>query len=265
MSNQITSCLKEYYPQAVGLFRDVASPISLAFLQAFPDPDTVRQTDQSAFAAFFRAQRYTHPQRVGALYERTHAPEPEADPVVIRAARLRLAALVDQLAVVRTHQGTYEHTIQTILEEVPEAQPLATLPGIDTRLVPELAAALGPNRPEEPKRFAAASDLAKLSGCAPITRASGKRRTVLRRHACDKRLRRTFYDWAMASLSWSRWARAYYDHHKAQHQAHATILRGLGQKWAKIAYAVWSSGDAYDEARHIEQLKRHEVVWALSL
>jgi len=46
----------------------------------------------------------------------------------------------------------------------------------------------------------------------------------------------------MASLSWSRWARAYYDHHKAQHQAHATILRGLGQKWAKIVYAVWSSG-----------------------
>ena len=57
----------------------------------------------------------------------------------------------------------------------------------------------------------------------------------------------------------------YYDHHKAQHQAHATILRGLGQKWAKIVYAVWSSGNPYDEARHIEQLKRHEVVWALSL
>jgi transposase len=28
LSNQIASCLKEYYPQAVGLFRDVASPIA---------------------------------------------------------------------------------------------------------------------------------------------------------------------------------------------------------------------------------------------
>jgi hypothetical protein len=151
------------------------------------------------------------------------------------------------------------------LEEVPEAQPLATLPGAAQRLVPELVAALGPNRPEAPKRFAAASDLAKLSGCVPITRASGKRHIVLRRRACDKRLRRTFYDWAMASLSWSRWARAYYDYHKGHHQAHATILRGLGQKWAKIVYAIWSTGADYDEARHIAQLKQHNVVWALNL
>jgi hypothetical protein len=161
LSHQMTSCLKESYPQAVGLFRDVASPISLAFLQALPDPDTVRQTDRRAFAAFFRAQRYTHPQRVDALYERPHAPGPAADPVVIRAARGRLAARVDQLAVVRPHQGTSEHTIQPILEEMPEAQPLAPLPGIDTRLVPERVAALGPNRPEDPKRFVAASDRAK--------------------------------------------------------------------------------------------------------
>src|SRR5215510_12002076 len=171
LSNQLTACLKEYYPQAVGLFRDAASPIALTFLQTFPDPATVRQTDRSDFAAFFRAQHYTHPQRVDALYECTHAPAPEADPIVVRAAKVRLAVLVDQLAVVRTHQGTYERTIQTLLEEVPEAPSLATLPGIDKRLVPELVAALGPNSSEQPKRFAAASDLAKFSGCAPIVTA----------------------------------------------------------------------------------------------
>lgn len=265
LSNHITSCLKAYDPPAVGWLREVASPIARAFLQAFPDPDTVRQPDRSAFTAFFRAQHYTHPPRVDALAARTHAPVPAADPVVRRAARGRRAALVDPLAVVRTHQGTYEHTIQTILEEVPEAQPLATLPGIDKRLLPALVAALGPNRPEEPTRFAAARDLAKWAGWAPLPRASGKRHTVWRRRACDKRWRRTFYAWAMASLRWSRWARAYYAHHKAQQHAQATILRGLGQQSAKIVYAVWSSGAPYDEARHIEPLKRPEVLWALSL
>src|SRR5262245_56128717 len=82
LSNHITSCLKEYSLQAVGLFRDVASPISLAFLRAFPDPDTVRQASRSDFIAFFRTHRYTHPQRVDTLYERTHASAPATDPVV---------------------------------------------------------------------------------------------------------------------------------------------------------------------------------------
>jgi transposase len=56
LRHHMTSCLKEYSPQAVGWFRDVARPISVAFLQMFPDPDPVRQTAQSAFAACFRAQ-----------------------------------------------------------------------------------------------------------------------------------------------------------------------------------------------------------------
>jgi hypothetical protein len=69
----------------------------------------------------------------------------------------------------------------------------------------------------------------------------------------------------MASLSGSRGARAYDDHRKAQHHAHATILRGLGQKWAMIVSALWSSGAADDEAQHLEQLTRHQVSWALRL
>jgi transposase len=265
LSNQITSCLKEYYPQAVGLFRDVASQISLAFLKAFPDPQTVLGTNKSRFTAFFRKQRYTHPQRVDALYEQTRVKAPEADPVLVRAARLRLSALLDQITAVCVHQARYEKEIKALLDQLPEAANLPTLPGVDKRLVPELVAALGPHKPEGPQRFSAATDLAKLAGCAPITKASGKWKTVLIRRACDKRLRRTFYDWAQASLTCSGWARAYYAHRKAQHHRHSTILRGLGQKWAKILYALWSSGGEYSEAHHIQQLKRHNVVWAMSL
>jgi Transposase IS116/IS110/IS902 family len=215
--------------------------------------------------AFFRAQRYTPPQRLDALYEQVHRTAPGADPVVVRAARWRVAALLDHITAVRDHQDRYEKAMTALLNHLPEATPVATLPGIDTRLVPELVAALGPNTLVHPQRFQAASDLAQLAGCAPITKAWGKRRTVRLRRACDTQWRRTFYGWAWASLTRSRWAHAYYDYRKAHHHDHATILRGLGQKWAKILYTLWSSGQAYDEAQHIAQLKRHKVVWAMSL
>lgn len=265
LMNQITSSLKEYYPQAVGLFSETDSPICTAFLQAFPDPDTLLACKKTRFVAFFKKQRYPRPELIDTLWQKVQAPSVKADPVVARAGRLRLLALVDQLIIVRNHLRGYEKEVKAILDTLPESKNLPTLPGIDKRLVPELTAALGPNQPDTPKRFEGAHELSTLAGCAPITQASGKWKKVRIRQACVKPLRRTFYNWAQASMIKCKWAKAYYEYRKNQKHPHATILRGLGQKWAKILFALWSSGQDYDEARHVQQLKKHNVAWAASL
>ena len=265
VSNQLTAVLKEYYPQALGLFASFDSRIALAFLAAFADPHSLRALKKSRFIAFFKRQRYTHPERVESMWRQAQVPAPEADPVVVRAGRLRLLALVDQLQALRRHQAQYEQEIQAILDQLPESKILPTLPGVNKRLAPELAAALGPNQPDQPKRFESAQELSALAGCVPITRASGKWQSVTVRRACVKSLRRTFYNWAQASLLTSQWARAYYDYRKAQQHRHSTILRGLGSKWAKILYALWANGEVYNETRHIQQLRNHKVVWAMTL
>ena len=93
---------------------------------------------------------------------------------------------------------------------------------------------LGPNGKDTHHRFHSAEEIAKLSGCVPIVKQSGKWEKVSIRHACVRSLRRTFHDWAFTSLKTSSWARAYYDYHKARNQSHFTILRNLGKKWIKI-------------------------------
>lgn len=263
--NQLTAVLKEYYPQPLGLFASFDSRIALVFLAAFADPQSLRGVKKSRFLAFFKRHGYTHPERVESMWQQAQSPALEADPVIVRAGRLRLSALVDQLQALRQHQAQYEHEIQAILDQLPESKILPTLPGVDKRLAPELAAALGPNRPDQPKRFESAQELSQLAGCVPITRASGQWKTVTVRRACVKSLRRTFYNWAQASLLTSKWARAYYDYRKAQQHRHSTILRSLGSKWSKILYALWANGDVYNEAHHIQQLKNHKVVWAMTL
>jgi hypothetical protein len=45
--------------------------------------------------------------------------------------------------------------------------------------------------------------------------------------------RRTFHDWAFASINCSSWARAFYDYHEARNQSHCTILRNLGKNGSK--------------------------------
>jgi transposase len=262
--NQITSILKEFYPKPLELF-SVDSKIAIAFLKAFPDPQALRTCKQKKFVSFFKEHHYNRPQKVGELWASVQTPAPVPDSVPLKAGRLRLLALLDQLAPLREHLTLYEKEVKAILDKLPEAESISSLPGVGDRLTPELTAALGPKDPNSLARFQAAEEVMKLSGCVPVTRQSGKWKTVSVRYACVKSLRRTFRDWAFASLDKSVWARAYYDFYKALNMPHATILRNLGRKWARILFAVWSQGTAYDETLYIQSLKNHRVPWAMNL
>jgi transposase len=178
---------------------------------------------------------------------------------------MRMLALTDQLVTLRGNISTYEAQIQKLFEGLGAHQNLPTLPGVGERLAPELAAALGPLDETRVARFANARALGKLAGSAPVTRQSGCYKHVTFRRACDKRLRRTLHDWAQASLRSSRWARAFYDHYKDRGARHNTILRNLASKLLSILFKIWRTGEDYDDQRHIDQLKQHNVVWAMAL
>jgi len=65
---------------------------------------------------------------------------------------------------------------------------------------------------------------------------------------------RTYCDWAQASLTNSRRARAYYAHRKAQHHRRSTILRGLG-------LSVNSSGEATVNQASTTRIVRLSSAW----
>jgi len=260
--NQINDCLKEFYPQALGVFYKPACAISIAFLETFSDPNTLLATTKRRFRAFLKAQNYPYLEKTDELFGKIHAPAPQADPVIVQTGKLRLKALLDQFLAVQRHQKLYEQQIRAVLRKVPESKLIRTLPGLGKRLVPELVAVLGPRQSH--RRFDSARALSNLAGCSPITQASGKWKTVRMRTACVKPLRRTFRHWSFASLTHSKWAWAYYRYRRSQNHVHETILRCLAQKWSKILFAVWAAGQAYDERLHIEKLKRHRVAWAVS-
>ena len=123
--------------------------------------------------------------------------------MILRAGRFRLLVLLDQFVPLRDHLALYEKEVKAVLDKLPEAKSISSLPGVGERLAPELTAALGPKESDSGNRFESAEEITKLSGCAPVTRQSGKWKTVSFRYACVKSLRRTFRDWAFASLQQS--------------------------------------------------------------
>lgn len=278
--NRLESCLKDYYPVAVGLFSRLDAQISMAFLRCYPDPARLKSLTKKQFLAFLKKNRYPCPDRVEGLYAQVSGQALAAHPVIDRAGRMRMLALLDQLVTLQHHVQDYERQIQELFDKLPESQRISSLPGVGSRIGPELVATLGP-RPEEPRkknegepdqqpypnphRFDTPQALEKLAGTAPVTRQSGNWKNVNYRRACNKRLRRTLHDWAGCSLRTSRWARAFYDHHKQQGHRHSTILRNLACKLLAILHRIWRTGEEYDEQLHIANLKKHHVVWAAEL
>jgi len=262
--NQIISCLKDFYPKALEIF-SLDSQIFIDFLKTFPDHNTLSACKKKTFLAFIKKHRYPYPDKIDEFWKTIQSPTLQPDNIAARAGKLRLLMLLDQLENLKTHLNYYEQEIQKILNNLPESNSIKSLPGVGNRLAPELVAALGPNNKDSHHRFHSAGEIAKLSGCVPVIKQSGKWEKVSIRYACVRPRRRTFSDWAFTSLKASSWARAYYDYHKARNQSHFTILRNLGKKWIKILFAVWSTGTSYDEALHIQNLKARNIPWAMTL
>src|SRR5439155_10087723 len=104
--------------------------------------------------------------------------------------------------------------------------------------------------------YASVIDLQQLSGTAPVTRQSGKTKTVQRRRACPKFLHQTFHELADHSRKSSRWASAYYDYLRGQlGKKHHAALRALAFKWLRILFRCWKAHTPYDEAKYLRRLQ----------
>ena len=86
------------------------------------------------------------------------------------------------------------------------------------------------------------------AGTSPITRASGKKKTVLARYVHNDRLRDALDGQAFAALNASPGARAYYDQLRARGTGHRAALRQLANRLVGILHGCLKTRTLYDEA-----------------
>lgn len=125
-----------------------------------------------------------------------------------------------------------------------DASLILSIPGIG----PAVAAALltEASRPLRERDYEA---LRCYAGTAPVTRQSGKRKTVGMRHACSLRLRNAVYHWATSSLSCDSRSRKQYDGLRASGHPHARALRGLADRLLGVLIALLKTQQTFDRVR----------------
>jgi transposase len=243
--NQLTACLKDYYPAALQLFAKVQQRSTLVFLQTYPTPQAVQAASVEEITATLRIGKHTNPTQVAPkIFEEVHRPQLVASEVIVRAKSRLMLALVKQLLVVLEEIASYDKAIRPLFLSHPDQELWRSLPRAGKRLAPRLLAEWGDDR----SRYADANSIQTLAGTAPVPYESGNYAKAHKRFACCKPLRNALQQFARATTQHETWALAYYQRKRAQGKTHSMALRALANVWVRIIYRMWVNKTRYQTA-----------------
>lgn len=255
-SNQLTACLKAYFPEFLALFEDPNRPVALALLQAFPTLESLRAASPKQLEAFLRKHRYpSRTAKAQEIHQRLRQPIRIA-PVLIRTKARLAVTLARQLTMLGEQVDAYEAEIQRVLKTHPDGKLYLSLPGASDVLAARMVGELGDNR----ERYQDAAVAQCEAGTAPVTRASGTTRTVRVRRACIHPLRETMWQFAFCSLQRCAWAKAYYTRARARGKKHAEAIRMLGNVWLRIIIAMRRDRRPYEESIFLRAQEAHLAI-----
>lgn len=259
---QLKAALHEYYPAALNGFDEWTTEGPWQFVIAFPDPHRLVSAGKRKWEKFLHAHKLYRPQTIDKRLETFANAEKSAspNPAVIKAKSLLAVSLARQLCLLESQLNEYRRRIVELFGEHPDSGCFGSLPGAGQKIAPRLLSEFGSNR----EVFQEAQAIQCYAGTAPVTRQSGKSRSVVIRRACNKTLRATVHLWADLSRHICVWAEAYYQQKRADGMTHATALRCLGNRWLKILWKMWQTKTNYDESLHLRNQTRHGS-WVIKL
>jgi transposase len=248
VTSQLRAHLRNVFPGAAGLFADLDSPVSLAFLARFDTQDRADWLTPARLARWLASVSYSGGTDPAVLHARLTAaprgitgPDAAAQAPVTRALHAVLVTLTAQIKILSAQIGDQ-------LAAHADRHIFTSLPRSGTVRAARLLAEIGDCR----ARFPTPEALACLAGAAPSTRQSGKIRAVTFRWSCDKQLRDAVTDFAGDTRRASPRADDLYNRARARARGHdhPHAVRILARAWLFVIWHCWQDHTAYDPARH---------------
>jgi len=249
---QLTSTLKLYFPLLLELFPGkLDQPLVTRLLRRWPTLPDLRKANPATLKTFFKEHGLRNEERRAELVTAIRsATDLTTDKALLEPYAAYAEGLARQLEEIVKSIEKFDAKIEAAVAVHEDTPIFQSLPGAGAVLVPRLIAAFGSDR----ERYESAEQIQNYSGIAPVTRESGKSRSVQRRRACPKFLRQTFHEFADHSRRWSRWAKAWYDQKRASGMKHQATVRALAYKWIRILFQLWKTRQTYSEERYIQAL-----------
>jgi transposase len=258
LSNQLRAELERFWPGPVGLFTDLYSRISLAFLERYPSPTDARALGEARLQGFLAREHYTGSQKPAKLLSKLRrAPAARVGELELGTRRALVLSLVATLKTINEQIRQLERQIATAMHEHPDGAIFLSLFKKPSSVIcaAELLAEIGDCRARYPTRDTLAAD----AGQAAVAKESGKYKAACFRWACNKRLRGAVCTLADSTRHHNPWAQDLYASARGRGHDHPRAIRTLGRAWCRILWRCWQDRVPYDPARH-RALQQHITV-----
>jgi transposase len=248
--NKLRSHLRGYFPGFLAAFAParggIMRPEARTILAAAPTPAAAAQLTLTQLRALLTkaGRRRGINAEATRLRDAFRADQMRQLPLVEQAMGRQTLALLRQLDAACATADDLEQAATESFNLHPDAGIITSFPGLGPLTGARVLAEIGDDR----SRFQDAKGLKAYAGAAPITRASGKTRSVTHRRIKNNRLNAAGYIWAFSALTASPGARAHYDRRRHDGDRHAAAQRNLFGRLLGCLWHCLTTGQHYDEA-----------------
>jgi transposase len=237
--------LRDYFPAALEAFKPLGltSDAVLKLLVKAPTPRAAAKLTISQISAALKGRRDI-PGKAAAIQQVLRIEQLGQAGLVTTAYASTARALAAVITTLNTEIKTLEGEVEAHFGRHPDAEVILSQPGIGVVLGARVLAEFG----DAPGRYTSAKARKNYAGTSPITRQSGKMRTVHARFVHNDRLVDALHLQASCALLHDPAVRAYYDQLKARDVSHNAALRQVGNRLVGILHGCLKTHSAYDRA-----------------
>jgi transposase len=247
VESQLRMILEAYHPAPVRLFSSVDRQITLSFVLDYPTPAVAGRIKTTRMAGFLIRHHYTGRVPAQVLAERMRANLLTGSPGTVAGKSFSAQSFTRLLQLLNSQLAEFDDAIAAAVAEHPDARIIASFPGVGPVTTAVLLAEIGEDRDRYPRPEVLLAE----AGLAPVTRSSGRSRSVRFRYAANTRLRESAMWWAYNSMKDSPWAAAAFREARDQRgQRYHRALRGLSARWMRILWRCWTDHQPYDPGKH---------------
>jgi len=255
LTNRLREQLVRFYPQPLTLCPAADEAWLWTLLEQAPTPERGRRLAVGTLRAFLarhRIRRFTAEE----LHAVLQAPALRVAPGTAEAAAEHIGLLLPRVRLVDDQQKHCGRRLDTLLDALAggDGEPEGRTEHRDVTILrswPGLGRVAAATMLAEAPKPLADRDYQMLrgqAGTAPVTRQSGKGRSVSMRHSCNPRLRRAVFYWARTAIRVDAHCRAQYKRLRQRH-GYARALRGVADRLLAVLIAMLRDGALYDPTR----------------